>query len=304
MRPGYALVKIHFSALQPSDKLNAKGGFPKTTFPRIPGRDYSGEVVEVDPSSGLEAWIGKQVYGTSGSELGFTIDGPHAEFCLIPEEMLVEKPSSLSPCQAATIGVPFTAALRCLIRAQASAGDIVLVLGASGAVGSAAVKIAGALGGIKVLTASRRQEDAPSVLIGGPITLEEQISTLTDGKGVNVVIDTVGNIDLMHAAVEQLAVRGRYVWIASPRDGSSRILHLDTFQSYRKEIQLIGCNTALTAGDEVAEELRRLRDLFDSGKLEASGEADIQRIKFSDAIERGYSAAKLKKNVVFDMSDS
>ena len=111
-------------------------------------------------------------------------------------------------------------------------------------------------------------------------------------------------MDLMHAAVEQLAVRGRYVWIAAPRDGSSRILHLDTFQSYRKEIQLIGCNTALATGDEIAGDLRRLSGLFDSRKLEAGGEADIQRIKLDEAIEQGYNATKLKKNIVIDMSES
>ncbi len=127
---GHALVKIYFSAVQPSDKLNAKGGFPKTTLPRIPGRDYAGEVVAVDhSSSSMTGWLGKKVCGTSNSELGFTFDGPHAEFCLIPEAMLVEKPRSLSLSQAATIGVPFTTALRCLTRARAGPGDIVLGAG-------------------------------------------------------------------------------------------------------------------------------------------------------------------------------
>ncbi|KAJ9253352.1 hypothetical protein DTO195F2_7115 [Paecilomyces variotii] len=48
--PGHLLVRIHYSSIQPSDKLNAKGGFPKTTFPRIPGRDYAGVVVGGTPT--------------------------------------------------------------------------------------------------------------------------------------------------------------------------------------------------------------------------------------------------------------
>ncbi|KAJ9133683.1 alcohol dehydrogenase [Pleurostoma richardsiae] len=305
-RPGFALVKVSFSAIQPSDKLNAKGGFSKSTFPRVPGRDYSGEVVDVAPSSPMLSWIGKQVYGTSNSELGFTLDGPHAQFCLIPEAMLVEKPSTLSPCQAATVGVPFTTALRCLTRARTGPGDTVLVLGARGAVGSAAVQLAKALGCRSVLTASRLGEGGvPDVLLsstGSTNTLPDQVSSLTGGKGVDIVVDTVGNIALMSLALEQLAVRGRYTWIATPRDGSSTMLEFDAFQAYRKEIELIGCNSALKQSVEEAEEVRFLNKLFESGKLEATNEVDIERVKLVEAIEKGYGSQRSKKHVVIEMT--
>lgn len=304
-RPGFALVRIHFSGIQPSDKLNARGGFPKTTFPRIPGRDYSGEVVEVHASSGLDDdWVGKQVYGTSNSELGFTLDGPHAQFCLIPELVLVEKPAQLSPSQAAAIGVPFTTALRCLTRARAGPEDTVLVLGAGGAVGSAAVKMAKVMGCKSVLAASRKRQDAPDVLLPGPdasVALREQVLALTDGRGVDVVVDTIGSIALMGEALEQLAVRGRYVWIASPRDGSPTMLQFDVFQAYRKEIELIGCNSGLKSDKELKEELLALNSMFGTGQLEATVDDDIERVGLDDAIQKGYGARSSKKHVVIEM---
>ncbi|CAH0042659.1 unnamed protein product [Clonostachys rhizophaga] len=229
-QPGFALVKVNFSAILPSDRLNAKGLFPYTSFPRTPGRDYSGVVVEVDPSSSFSSWVGGEVYGTSDSELGFTIDVPHAEYCLVPEEMLVRKP----------------------IRT----------------VGSTAVQVAKAMGCKRVFQASRNPEDEPDILLPGRIaaaSIQEQVSKLNDGKGVDVVVDTVGQLSLMKAAFEALAVRGRYTWIAAPRDGSSPEFPLDIFQAYRKEIELIRCNTAIKSKADVAEEMETLAEWFNVG---------------------------------------
>ncbi|EFW98961.1 alcohol dehydrogenase [Grosmannia clavigera kw1407] len=304
VRPGFALVRIRFAGVQPSDRLNARGGFPKTTFPRTPGRDYSGEVVEVDKSSGLDTWVGKHIYGTSNSELGFTVDGTHAEFCLIPESVLVEKPAQLSLSQAAAIGVPYTTALRCLTRARAGPEDTVLVLGASGAVGSAAVKIARVLGCKRVLVASRKRQDSPDVLLPGPdssVALQEQIQALTQGRGVSVVVDTVGSIALMSEALEQLAVRGRYVWIAAPRDGSSAMLQFDIFQAYRKEAEFIGCNSGIKSNEELKEEMLTISSMFGTKQLKAPGDGDIERVSLKDSVKKGYGARGLKRHVVIKM---
>ncbi|KAK9384481.1 chaperonin 10-like protein [Lipomyces mesembrius] len=156
----HVLVKIHAASLQQSDKMNAKGLFAVTTYPRTPGRDFSGTIVD-----GPDELIGEPVYGTGGSALGFTVDGVHAEYCLVPQEAVVRKPESLSYLQAASVGVPFTTALLCLQRARATENDVVLVLGATGAVGSATVQGANAIGCRRVITASRR--DKLSQLLSG-----------------------------------------------------------------------------------------------------------------------------------------
>jgi NADPH:quinone reductase len=130
--PGHLVIKVHASAIHPSDILNLKGSFGITTFPRIPGRDFAGVVVEGPPSR-----IGEEVYGTSGFTQAFSVDGAHAELILVPEDAVAPKPKNLSFVQAATVGVPFTTAALILSKAGAKKGESVLVLGASGAVGGA-----------------------------------------------------------------------------------------------------------------------------------------------------------------------
>ncbi|KAL4778700.1 hypothetical protein BJX76DRAFT_362493 [Aspergillus varians] len=299
--PGHALVKIQYSCIHPSDRYNSIGGFPKTIFPRIPGRDYSGTVIQLKQESDAvhSDWLGKAVYGTGGAELGFKIDGPHAQYCLIPERMLVEKPGSISLVQAATIGVPFTTALRCLRRARVRPDDIVLVLGASGAVGYSTVQVAQAMGCKLVLTATRSQNDNPDVLLEGDISAEFQnkIPSLTNGKGVNVVIDTIGNLSIMDVAIHALALKGRYAWIAAPRGEVPTKLSLDIFEAYRKEIELVGCNSGLATIDDTAEEMQTLTHLFERNSIHPRDESSIEVVKLDDAIEKGYKVSPSEKQM-------
>lgn len=297
LKQGYALIQIHYASIQPSDKLNVQGSFPSTTYPRVLGRDYSGTVIDIlSENAESKSWIGKHVYGTSGSSLGFDMDGTHAQYCLIPENALVEKPIQLSSIQAATVGVPFTTAMICLERAQAKADDVVLVLGASGAVGSAVVQIAKSIGCRKVLTAARRGN--PDVSLGPDASIEETISTLTDGKGVDVVVDTVGDLALMTVLVEQLAVRGRYAWITGPRGGSTQ-LAFDVLKAYRKEISLVGCNSVARTLEQTAEYLRSVNSWIDAGLLKAGDESQFELVKIDDAVALGYGKPQ---KVVIDMS--
>ncbi|KAH8698782.1 chaperonin 10-like protein [Talaromyces proteolyticus] len=286
--PGYAVVRIHYSAINPSDRLNSKGLFPHTTFPIIPGRDFSGVVVAGSPNK-----IGMEVYGTSGGTLGFSVDGPHAEYCLLPENGLVRKPKQLSFLQAATVGVPYTAAFLCLRRARMTENDVVLVLGATGAVGSAAVQLSKALKCKQVISAFRGV-DADIDLTADPNLTTVQ--KLTNGKGVDVVVDTVGNLDLMKSAVNQLAHRGRYTWISAPRNGASTELNFDVFQGYRQEIELIGCNTASYTFEDVATDLTKLGELFDKGEMTAKADGDFDTISLEEAVEKGYKSNNSQKH--------
>ncbi|KAJ5294755.1 hypothetical protein PENANT_c014G04186 [Penicillium antarcticum] len=305
LKPGHALVKINYTCIHPSDRLNVQGLFPSITYPRIPGRDFSGTVIDISESDRLsksESWIGKQVYGTSGSSLGFTIDGPHAQYCLIPHEALVEKPSSLSALQAATVGVPFTTALVCLQRAQVKRDDTVLVLGATGAVGSTAVQIARAMGCKRVLTAARRAEASPDILLSresSAAVLTSRVTELTGGEGVDVVVDTVGDIALMGAAVESLARKGRYAWIAAPRGDASKTMSFDIFQAYRKEISLVGCNSVSPSIIDSAELLRSLNGWIEQGFLRAQDEGFFRKVNIEDSVNMGYGRAG--EQVVIEM---
>jgi NADPH2:quinone reductase len=87
---GEVKVQVRTASINPSDVRNIEGKMEGTTLPRIPGRDFSGVVVEGPPNL-----LGMEVWGTGG-DIGFTRDGSHAEFILIPVEAAVPKPSTLT----------------------------------------------------------------------------------------------------------------------------------------------------------------------------------------------------------------
>src|SRR5213595_1142776 len=134
---GEVLVEVKAAAVNPSDVKAATGLMPYAVFPRTPGRDYAGVVID-----GPTGWIGREVFGSSG-DLGIRRDGTHATHLVVEAEAVVEKPKSISWEEAAGIGVPFVTAMEGLRRAGIpKPGETVLVMGANGKVGQAAVQIA------------------------------------------------------------------------------------------------------------------------------------------------------------------
>ncbi len=115
--PNELLIEVKAAAVNPSDVKAATGLMPYAVFPRTPGRDYAGVVID-----GPAAWIGREVFGSSG-DLGIRRDGTHATHLVVEREAVVEKPRSLSWEEAAGIGVPFVTAMEGLRRAgHAEAG--------------------------------------------------------------------------------------------------------------------------------------------------------------------------------------
>jgi NADPH:quinone reductase len=277
-----ALVRIHAAALNPSDILNANGSFHHTVFPRIPGRDYAG-IVEAGPAH----LVGQEVYGTSGSSLGFSMDGTHAECCVVPCDSLAQKPSNLSFVQAATIGVPFTTAALALRRANVEPKDVVLVLGAGGAVGSAACQLARSRG-CRVLTATRK--DTADVNTASDPELKTA-KDLNNGNGPDVVFDTTGSTDLMRSALMCLAPRGRLVYISAPRSGSTEFT-FDAKAAYREEKSIIGCNSVLTELVDTATDLRSLTSEFENGQLQAPSEETFEIFSLNKALDAYESMRK------------
>src|SRR6218665_679788 len=187
---GEILVEIRAAGLNPSDVKNVLGRFPYTTVPRIPGRDFAGVVVD-----GPSDLLGRAVWGT-GKGLGFTRDGSHASHIALAARDVAFKPEALSFAQAASCGVPFTTAWDALERTGVKAGTTLLVIGANGAVGDAAVNLAKARGA-QVLAAVRRPESLSelngrgiaAILLGDPAALPAQVEEHFQG-GAEVIFDT------------------------------------------------------------------------------------------------------------------
>ncbi|CAF9932068.1 MAG: hypothetical protein HETSPECPRED_008273 [Heterodermia speciosa] len=269
------VIKVEAAAINPSDILNANGGFEHTTLPRTLGRDYAGTVID-----GPADLTGQEVYGTSGNALGFTLDGTHAQYCIVPRTALASKPSNLSFAQAATVGVPFTTAALILRRAVLRSGEVVLVLGASGAVGSAVSQLAERRG-CRVLRAARR--DNVDVNLAADPEMESA-RVLTGGKGPDVVVDTVGDPDLTRRGLMSLAIGGRLVFISAPKKGSTDMT-FDMKYVYRHEISIVGCNSALADIGDTAKDMDEMRKGFEDGSLQTAKEEDLHMIGMEEVVE-------------------
>ena len=290
---GEVLVQVSAAAINPSDIKNVQGVFAQTTLPRTPGRDFSGVVV----SKGRYA--GKQVWGT-GPGLGMTRDGAHAEFISAPAEFVAPKPEALTFEQAAAIGVPYTTSWAAVVgAAQLKDGETILIIGAAGAVGSAAVQIAN-WKGANVIAASRGSNPisgAQTVIDTTKEDLRQRVLELTGGKGVEVVFDTVGG-PMFEPALRSLHLKGRHVAIAST--GGSRV-SFDLVEFYHNRSHLMGIDSNKFEPAELATIMAELNRGFEAGALQAP---KLEPAQFDHAILSYEKVAKqsgvLKQILIFD----
>lgn len=258
--PGEALVELRASAINPSDVKNVAGWF-NASLPRVPGRDYAGVVVTGD------GWVGKEVWG-SGAGLGVTRDGSHAQYLVVALDALSEKPKGLSMELAAAIGVPYLAAWSGLVDgAGIQAGETLAITGAAGAVGRAATQIAH-WKGARVIGADIVKEVPGTdayIDLRKKKDLTAEVRALTDGKGADVVFDTVGAA-LFEPCLKSLRIGGRQIAIAS---GGQRRVTLDLVDFYHDLLHLIGVDTMKLSGRQIAAIMDQLRSGFDAGHLKA-----------------------------------
>jgi NADPH2:quinone reductase len=290
--PGEALVQVMAAGINPADVKNVAGHFSATTLPRIPGRDFSGVVVAGTRFPGEEVW---------GSAPGFGIkrDGVQAEYAVIPEEALSRKPANLTMEQAAAVGVPFTTAWTALMRAGGlQAGETVLIVGGAGAVGQAATQIAN-WKGAQVIGARRGAGDVPgaaAIIDTNEVNWHERAFALTNGKGADLVLDTVGG-PLFEPALRSLRAGGRQIAITSTRD---KRVSFDLVAFYHNSLRLIGVDSnALTArdGSEIMDELR---PGFEAGALKPPAVQAVGIDEVVDAYQKVASGSGgLKYVIVF-----
>ncbi len=248
--PGEVLVKIEAAGVNPSDAVNIRGGFHQTTLPRIIGRDFAGTVVE-----GPDTLAGAKVWG-SGGELGFTRDGSHAEYLAVPAQDVTLRPNNLTPAQTAAAGLPLiTAYLTLVDRGGLKSGEWVLISGAHGAVGGAAVQVATWLGA-HVVAFDRPEFDAG--------TVNDAVKTATQGRGVDLALNVVG-ASIFGQLLQSLAIRGRMVIISKI---GGKDVNLDLFDLYRRQLTIIGVDSAQAPADQCARILDHLRPGFESGALQ------------------------------------
>lgn len=208
--PGEVVIDVRVAALNFPDTLIIEGKYQfRPEPPFTPGGEAAGVIAAVGP--GVDAPIGMPV-------VAMGTEGAFAEKWLVPARMTLPKPEPMSFEQAAgftmTYGTSYYALKQ---RAQLSKDETLLVLGAAGGVGSAAVELGKAMGATVIAAASTDEKLAFATSLGADHTinyatsdLRDVVKELTAGAGVDVVYDPVGG-DLAEPAFRSIAWNGRYL---------------------------------------------------------------------------------------------
>jgi NADPH:quinone reductase len=263
--PNRVVVRIQAAGVNPVDAYIRSGGYArKPPLPWIPGFDGSG-IIETVGAAVTRFHPGDCVYVAT---LG-TWHGTYAQRTLCDVEQVHPLPSHVSFSQGAAIGVPVATAYRALFgRAHARPGDSVLVHGASGAVGVAAVQLAkaagltviGTAGGDEGLTLVRKA-GAAYVFDHRDAAHVEQIRSATGGQGVDIIIEMLANANL-DADLTLLAPRGRVVVV-----GSRGRIEIDPRHTMAKDLSIVGMTLFNVPADELAQIYSRIGEALEDGTL-------------------------------------
>lgn len=234
---GQVLVRIHAAGVNPYDTYMRNGTYAiKPSLPYTPGSDGAG-VVEAVGEGVNKVKPADRVYVAN------TTTGAYAEYALAQENQVHPLPAKITYAQGAGVWVPYGTAYHALYQCtRARAGETVLIHGASGGVGIAAVQMARALGLFVLGTAGTdkgrdlvKREGAHHVFDHTKPDSREQILQAAGGRGVDLILEMLANVNLGHD-LKLLAPHGRVVVIGSrgdvtitPRDLMTRRASIQAF---------------------------------------------------------------------------
>lgn len=257
--PGQILMRVHAAGINPVDTYIRAGTYPiKPNLPYTPGADAAGFVKTV--GNGVQQFkAGDRVY------VGGSLTGTYAELALCEPAQVHLLPKNVSFSQGAAVNTPYATAYRALFqRANGLPGETVLVHGATGGVGIASVQLARAAGltiiGTGGTEEGRRlvsEQGAHHVLDHRAPDCLKQIMDLTGGRGVDVILEMLSNVNL-GKDLTILAKGGRVAVIGSrgpveinPRDAMSRdAVILGVMLGNASEKERASIHAALEAGLE------------------------------------------------------
>ena len=212
VRPGGLLIEIQAVGIQGGDLLHRAGGV-MATDPHVVGYQAAGKVRDV--GSGVDGFsVGQPVVATMGH-------GSHAELASVPAGSAYAIPAGLTIEEAAGVPIEFGTADDCLFEfGHLVAGEAVLVQAGAGGVGLAAIQLAKAAGAGTVLATASSDDRLARLADHGmdhginyaSEDLPKRVRELTDGRGVDLVVDPVGGRTL-EGSIAALAYRGRISWV-------------------------------------------------------------------------------------------
>jgi NADPH2:quinone reductase len=214
---GEVLIRVRASGVNRPDVLQRMGHYPVPPGASdIPGLEVAGEIIAGDAAA----------MAAGGLKLGDRVcalvaGGGYAELCVAPVGQCLPVPGALSDIEAASLPETFfTVWSNVFMRAHLQAGEALLIQGGSSGIGVTAIQMAKAMGAKVIVTAGSDEKCAACVALGADHAINyktgdfvEQVKTLTEGKGVNVILDMVAG-SYIAREVECMAEDGRLVIIA------------------------------------------------------------------------------------------
>lgn len=265
--PGQVLIDNKAAGVNPVDAYIRAGQYARLpSLPYIPGWDGAGVVAAV--GTGVTDFSpGDRVY-FSGTTTGRSA-GAYSTRVVCFAHQVHSLPDRLSFAQGAAIGVPYATAHRALFgRAQAKAGETVMIHGASGSVGLAAVQLAVAHGCVVIGTAGSdaglaliKSQGAKHAVKHGTADTVKEIQALTDGRGLNVIIEMLANVNL-DTDLGLLAVSGRVVVV-----GNRGRVEIDARQTMAKESAILGMTLWHLSDQQLSELQAQMAAGFSGGTL-------------------------------------
>ena len=264
--PGQVRIGIYAAGVSFVDVLVAEGGYQlKPRLPFTPGSEFAGLVEAVGPDAN-GVMVGDRV---SASSFG----GALAEKAVVAVGAATPIPDRMSFEEAACFRVSYATAYHALVqRGRLRSGETVLVLGAGGAVGAAAAQVAKALGARVIASASSeakrglaREMGADATLATGAADWRDQVKAMTDGRGVDIIVDPVGG-EATEPAFRALAWKGRHLVIGF----AAGIARIATNLPLLKGAELVGVDMRQFGEREPAlarENQQRLMELYAEGHL-------------------------------------
>ena len=300
-QPGDVLVRVHAASLNFPDLLMTKGKYQfKPDLPFISGLECAGEVIEADPESGFQP--GDRVMGGNKT-------GAFAEIASLPAKGLSRVPGNFSFAQGAAMGAAYSTAYTGLVELSGlQKGQSVLVTGASGGVGLAAVDLANALGattiaatGVETKASSIRQLASPDHVLVSEGRFREGVAEITQGALCEIVFDNVGG-DVFDECTRCVSFAGKLVVCGFT---SGRVAEIATNIPLIKGFSIVG----LRAGEyarrfpERGHAIRTaIRDLAEAGRISPAVSTTLPLSRWREGFDAMANREVVGK-VVFDPAD-
>lgn len=284
------LIKVEAVGVNPVDTYVRAGVYPVLpSLPYTPGKDVAGTIAEIGKN--VKGWrVGDRVYSSG------TLSGGYAEFAICASHQVFSLPDKTSFNEGAAVGVPGATAWRGLfIRGEGQPGEKVLIHGASGSVGFAAVQLAKAAGLDVYGTASTeegllvlKQHGVKGFYNHKESSYIEQVKEDVPG-GFNLILEMLANVNL-EIDLELLAPKGRVVII-----GSRGKIEIDPRATMGKETEIRGLALFNCSSDEMKKTQAALFAALEGGVFKPKISQEVALLRASESHELVMNAGNCGK---------